>query len=286
MSRNLIYSILLLLIGAIIGGVASIFLFLQITGGNAEVSEPITAPTLSLDNFQPTPVVTLPVIEAEPTQPTEPTPLPTAIVEVLETSSPMPTETFAPPPTATAKPPQLFRIDATRSKARFSVYETFPEGTAVGETNQIAGDLIIDHATPSNSQVGTIRINLRALQTDDPKRDQSIRCCVLLTSRDEYEFGEFTPTQINGLPDQITLGEQQFVQIVGDLTIRGVTNAVTFDATLNLANETELFGLATAQVSRKSFGILNNDDNGFDYHGVVDEITLDFEFVAIAVQSE
>ncbi len=185
-----------------------------------------------------------------------------------------------------ARQPQLFRIDAARSQARFSVYETFPEGTAIGATNQIAGDIIIDFENPANSQVGTIRINLRSLQTDDPKRDQSIRCCVLLTGRDEFEFGEFKPTSISPLPAQVEFDQPIPVQITGDLTVRGVTNPVTFDVTLRLPNETELRGLATAQVIRGDFGILNNADNGFDYHGVADEITLEFEFVARAVEAE
>ena len=61
---------------------------------------------------------------------------------------------------------------------------------------------------------------------------------------------------------------------------------VTFDTTLTLPDESELRGFATAQVNRRDFGILNNADNGFDYHGVADEITLEFEFVARAVSPE
>lgn len=109
---------------------------------------------------------------------------------------------------------------------------------------------------------------------------------MLLTGRDEYEFGEFRPTSISPLPAQVTFGQPIPVQITGDLTVRGATNPVTFDVTLNLPGESELRGLATAQVNRRDFGILNNADNGFDYHGVADEITLEFEFVARVVPPE
>lgn len=301
---NVALGLLLFGLGAIFGAVAGIFIFLQITGGNAAVSEPISAPTLSVAEFQnsnqesvaelaETVVIELVTPTAEPTEAIATQPVPTAVptetavsAEPTVTPLPPPSPTPTIPPTATPQLPQLFRIDSSRSQARFSVYETFPEGWAVGGTNQIAGDVIIDFTNPPNSQVGTIRINLRSLQTDDTRRDQSIRCCVLLSGRDEYEFGEFRPTVISGLPTEVAFGQAIPVQISGELTVRGATNPVTFDSTLNLSSETELSGLATAQINRADFGILNNDENGFDYHGVAAEVTLEFEFVAVAVEEQ
>lgn len=300
--QTLLFGLGMFALGAIVGGFASVFLFLQITGGSATISEPISAPTLSVAQFQsnqPEQVEAVETVQVEQLIPTVALTemVPTTEVAVISTEIPptptllpsptlAPSPTVAPLPTATIPLPQLFRIEADRSQARFSVYETFPEGTAIGATNQIAGDIIIDFETPANSQIGIIRINLRSLQTDDPKRDQSIRCCVLLTGRDEYEFGEFKPTSISPLPAQVTFDQPIPIQITGDLTVRGVTNPVTFDVTLRLPDATELHGLATAQVNRYDFGILNNTDNGFDYHGVADEITLEFEFVARIVPPE
>ena len=279
-NRNLLYSITLLVIGAIIGSVVTLYLFITITGGTATPSEPISAPTLSLENsgvptLQATPEPVATEVAIEPEAPTlEPTAIePTAIEPTVETV----------PPSPTPQPPQLFRIVSAESEARFSVYETFPEGTAVGRTNQVAGDLIVDFVTPANSQVGTIRINLRTLQTDDPDRDKSIRCCVLLTAQDQYEFAEFVPTNLLGLPEQVQLGQPIAFSVTGDLTVRGTTQSVTFDVALNPVSENELQGFAKTVVNRSAFGILNNDENGFDYHGVVEEVTLEFDFVARAV---
>ena len=280
-NKNLWYSLTLLIIGAVIGGGITLYLFITITGGTATPSEPISAPTLSLDSGVPTLQATAAPIEIEVEtevviEPEAPTPEPTAITE--------PTiEIEVLPPSPTPHVPQLFRIVSAESEARFSVYETFPEGTAVGRTNQIAGDLIVDFANPANSQVGTVRINLRTLQTDDPDRDKSIRCCVLLTAQDRYEFAEFVPTSLLDLPEQVELGQPITFIIKGDLTVRGTTQSVTFDVALNLTSETELQGFARTVVNRSDFGILNNDENGFDYHGVVEEVTLEFDFVARAV---
>ena len=247
-----------------------------ITGGSAEPSAPISAPTLSLATIN-TPAseasdvresqeATTVVITAAPVAPTAATE-----VTVEET------------PTTGSAPAQLYRIVPEQSEARFSVYETFPEGTAIGRTNQIAGDIIVDFANPLNSQVGLIRINVRTLQTDDPERDRSIRCCVLLTSQPEYEFAEFQPTTISQLPDEINVGQAVELEITGDLTLKGVTNAVTFTVAVTVISEDELQGSASALVNRQLFGILNNSENGFDYHGVSDIVTLEFDFIARAV---
>lgn len=178
---------------------------------------------------------------------------------------------------------QLFRITPVQSQASFSVYETFPEGTAIGRTREVTGDIIVDFENPVNSQVGVIRVNLRTLRTNDLARDRSIRCCVLLTARDEYEFAEFQPTAIGELPNQVVFGEPVSFQVMGDLSLRGATRSVTFDVELTVHDDERLTGTATTSVNRRDFGILNNDDNGFDYHGVANEVLLSLDFVANAV---
>jgi len=246
-----------------------IFLFIRITGGTAEPSEPISAPTLSIPTAVPTDAAAVSTL---------PTALPTSIPNPTQAPTIVPT-------TPVSTSPQLFRIVPEASEARFSVYETFPEGTAVGRTNQIAGDILVDANNPPNSQIGTIRINLRTLRTDDPDRDRSIRCCVLLTAQDAYEFTDFVPTATVGLPSQVQIGDTFSFQVTGDLSLRGNVRSVTFDVTLTASSADEIRGSATATVNRTDFGILNDDRNGFDYHGVEGQVTLAFDFVARAVAS-
>lgn len=274
------FALFFLGVGALIGGVAGVFIFIRITGGNATPSQPISAPTLSveiLDLPSETPILN----DSTPTSApdligsvaTEPTP-----VVVTPYATPIPVE-----PTQAIVSPQLFRIVPEESEALFSVFETYPLGTAVGRTRQIAGDVIVDFNNPANSQLGTIRINLRTLATGNFDRDSSIRCCVLLTSRPEYEFTDFVPTAITGLPDQVEIGQTIPFQVTGNMTLRGNTRPVTFDVSLTLSSTTEIQGFATATVNRSDYGILNDSQNGFDYHGVEEEVTLEFTFVARAV---
>ena len=264
--KNFFFVMLMLGSGALFGCVGGIFLFMSMTGGFINPAD--------LVGFTP---------------PDEPAVEASDSILLLDSADSTPTlvpATAAPVNSADAVPelaPQLFRINPARSEASFSVYETFPEGTAVGRTREVAGDIIVDFNTPANSKIGVIRINLRALQTNDSRRDQSIRCCVLLTARDEYEFAEFTPTAISQLPAQVAFGSEITFQLTGDLALRGVTRSATFDVELTLLDAERLEGVATTLVNRRDYGILNNSENSFDTHGVADEVTLEFEFEAQAV---
>ena len=303
-SKNILYSLMLFGAGAIVGGFAGVFIFIYITGGSALPSEPISAPTLSLETGSNTDQGVQTLADSSPSglidnEANETVILSEAMIEdegnetAISTEAAIENESsdvaIVSEPEKVAEPaakilsPQLFRIVSAESEARFSVYETFPEGTAIGRTDQIAGDIIADFSNPSNSQLGTIRINLRTLQTDDPDRDRSIRCCVLLTARPEFEFADFVPTSISELPSQLEPGQSISFQVTGDLTLRGVTKSVTFDVNLTVIDADVLQGFATTVVNRTDFGILNDAENGFDYHGVEEMVTLEFDFVARSV---
>lgn len=267
--KNIFYSLALFGTGAIFGGLVTLFAFITVTGGSAQPSEPISAPTLALKSNAP--IQHEAMVASIPTQPQT---LPTVSAEIVATQ----------PATLESEiTSRLFRINSSRSEARFSVYETFPIGTAIGRTNQIAGDIIIDFTTPANSQLGTIRVNLRSLKTDDSKRDLSIRCCVLLTAQDDFEFSEFVPISFSGFPEQVEVGKIYNFTVTGDLTVRGTTQPTTFNVELIIKSFDEILGSAKTIVNRSDFNILNNDENGFDYHGVEEQINLEFDFVAEAV---
>ncbi len=267
--RVVLFGIVMLGIGAVIGGITSIFLFILFTGGTAAPSAPISAPTLSLE------MLSTPSASSGVFTPNSPTMMPTLVAGVAVTEV-----SVIPTPLSS----QLFRIVSEESEARFSVSETVPIGIAVGRTNQVAGDIIVDFNNPSNSRIGLIRINLRTLQTDDPDRDRSIRCCVLLSAQEAYEFSDFIPTSISGLPELVQIGQEVDIEVTGDLTLRGTTRTVTFDVSLTIMSADELRGLGRTVVNRSEFGILNDVENMFDYHGVAESVTLEFEFVARAVQ--
>jgi polyisoprenoid-binding protein YceI len=261
-------------LGAVVGGVGGVMIFIRLTGGTGEPSEPISAPTLEVESTTHTAMNMGAVGSITPTLNLTTTATPVPTVGIV--SSPVPVATTA------FNSTQLFRIVAEESEVRFAVDETFPAGTAIGRTNQIAGNILVDFDTPSKSRLGAIRINLRTLQTDSSERDQSIRCCVLLSAQDEHEFTDFIPTSLVGLPDQVIPDQPIMFQVVGDLTLRGIKKPVTFDVTLTVTAR-DLRGTAKATINRSDFNLI--DDEHLVEHGVAQPVTLEFDFVAEPVTS-
>jgi len=174
----------------------------------------------------------------------------------------------------------LFHITPEESEVRFIIDETLlgnPK-TVVGSTDEVAGDMLVDFDNPANSQLGTIRINVRTLETDNEFRTRALRGQILQADRTEFEFAEFTATALTGLPDTVTIGEVFNFQIMGNLTVHGVTQEVIFDATLTPVSETRLEGSARATVRYEDFGMTIPEAPGVA--NVSSEVQLEIDFAA------
>jgi polyisoprenoid-binding protein YceI len=104
---------------------------------------------------------------------------------------------------------------------------------------------------------------------------------ILLSARPEYEFSDFQPTALIGLPTSVELGESIEFQITGDFPLRGVARSLTFDATVTPVTQDELRGRATTLIRRQDYGLMQS---ALAEHLVSEEITLEIEFVARAVE--
>ena len=178
----------------------------------------------------------------------------------------------------------LFEL-SPQSEVRFSIQETLlgnPK-TVIGTTNQVAGELLVDFENPANTELGTIRINVRTLETDNEIRTRALRGQILQAERAEFEFAEFVPTALIDLPDTVTLGEPFDFQIQGNLTVHGVTREMTFDATLTPLEDDQLEGSASTTVIYKDFGM--NIPEAPGVANVSDEVRLEIDFTAQAVAS-
>jgi polyisoprenoid-binding protein YceI len=75
-------------------------------------------------------------------------------------------------------------------------------------------------------------------------------------------------------------GEPFSFQISGDLTIRDITNEVTFEATVIPVSEARLEGAATATIQRGDYNlVIPNVPNVAD---VSEDVRLEVDFVATA----
>ncbi|MDP8924144.1 MAG: YceI family protein [Chloroflexota bacterium] len=173
-----------------------------------------------------------------------------------------------------------FEIQPAESQARFVIDEVLRGSpkTVVGATNQVAGQIAVDSANPEGAQVGAILVNARTFVTDSTQRDRAIQNFILQT--DAHEYIAFQPTDLVDLPPSARMGEAMNLQVVGDLTIRGVTRPVTFKATVTPESADRLQGSAATTIRYADWGITNPEVPAVT--GVSDAVGLQIDFVATA----
>jgi len=173
------------------------------------------------------------------------------------------------------------QIVQDESEARFTIDEVLngSPNTVFGTTNQVAGEILVNVDNPSATQVGTIQVNARTLKTDSGFRDRAIANQILDTGT--YEFVTFEPTELVGFHEGPVLGETITFQIVGDLTVRDITNEVVFYVTATPVSETRLEASATATIMRGDYGLtIPSVPRVAD---VSEEVILTLDFVAVPV---
>ncbi len=270
-------------------------LFLAACGGNPQSAA--TVPTATPTTAAPTEAPTTEPTEAPTMEPTEvpttaPTEVPTtAPTEAAAATAPTEIPAIAPAedaattaPTAaaqtdTASTAQRYLIVPTESEVRYEVAETFLRdnrlATAIGVTQEIEGAITVDPDNPQNSTIGVITINISAFTSDEDRRDQAIRDRWLESAT--YPIATFEPTEITGLPETYTEGDELSFQVTGNMTVRETTNPVTFDVTAQVVDG-ELVGTATTDIKMTNFGFDPPDIAGI--LRAEDDVRLTFDFVA------
>ncbi len=256
----------------------ALLLLFSLAGAGCSVLQTPPTPSAPIEaiplNLESTPTA-VPVVQ--PT--TAPTAQPTTETAVLPTSQPVEEPTAQPaeePTTSTGL--RLYRISQAESRVRFELDEDLRgvRITVVGETDQVAGELALDLADLAATQVGVIRINARMLTTDNDFRNRAIQNQILQTG--VYEFITFTPTAVNGLPASASVGQTLNFTIVGDLTIRDITNEVTFAVTATAVSPTQISGTAIATIQRAAYNLRIPEVPSVA--NVEEEVQLIIEFVA------
>ena len=211
-----------------------------------------------------------------------PTEAPTATTAAVESK---PTEAAKPTEASTSKPAEttqsvVFKIDQSQSKATFTLDEKLAGNpkTVVGTSPGVSGDITVNPADPSQSKIGTIQIDASQFATDSGFRDRAIKNFILQTSKEGNKFITFEPTTIEGLPTKVDTGAAISFKVTGNLTIRGVSQPVTFETTLTQKSDTELSGTAKTTVKRSAYQLeIPSVPSVAD---VTDDVALEFTFVA------
>ena len=173
-----------------------------------------------------------------------------------------------------------FVIDPAASSVSYSVEEEFFNRevqfvTAVGTTSEIEGSLVLELGETPAVAGGEITVDISTLQSDSNRRDNAIRSDWLESST--YPVATFVPKSLTGLSGPYTEGSEVSFQLVGDLTVREMTNEVTFDVTATLANGV-LSGTATTLIMMADYGF--EPPNIANILIVTDGVTLTINLVA------
>ncbi len=183
-----------------------------------------------------------------------------------------------PPPDPT-KPAKLEITDGTT--ARYKVREqlagiSFPSD-AVGTTGAVTGTVIVNPDGTIDASRSKLVVDLRTIKSDQQMRDGYVQNRTLETEK--YPTLEFVPKRAVGLPVPFPagMGAQAGFQLIGDMTLHGVTSEVTWNVVATFGNDmvagraTTTFGFAAFKMTKPTLARLMSVD---------DRIELEIEFKA------
>jgi len=140
----------------------------------------------------------------------------------------------------TGRPAQPVRlvVAADGNEARYRVREQlvgvdFPND-AVGATKEITGRIVLGADGKIAKDQSKITVNVASLKSDRERRDGFLRHGALGT--DSFPTVTLVPTDVRGLPSPVPLSGPVSFDVVGDLTVRGVTRPTTWHVTATAAN--------------------------------------------------
>ena len=181
-----------------------------------------------------------------------------------------------PPPDPT-KPAKLELVEGTT--ARYKVREqlagvSFPSD-AVGTTQSVTGVVVINPDGSIDAEHSKISIDLRSIKSDQQMRDGYVQSRTLETEK--FPTLDFVPKRAVGLPTPLPAGMQAQAgfQLIGDMTLHGVTQEVTWNVVATFGNDlvagraTTTLQFATFKLTKPSLARLLSVD---------DKIELEIEF--------
>jgi polyisoprenoid-binding protein YceI len=141
---------------------------------------------------------------------------------------------------------ELFRFDPSRSTIEFKVRHYL--GTAKGKFTKFTGTIDVDREHPERSSV-TATIQAASIDTAVATRDEHLR------GEDFFNAGKFP--EITFRSRRVKQTGPKSGDIVGDLTMHGVTRTITLHAQLLDPSEssTSRWRITTAPLKRSEFGL-------------------------------
>jgi polyisoprenoid-binding protein YceI len=167
---------------------------------------------------------------------------------------------------------QTWEIDPSHSSVGFAVSHMMVSSTK-GQFKKFSGTVVMDAKDASKNKID-VSIDAASVDTNDAKRDEHLR------SPDFFDVKKFPAITFKST--SVKSKGPKKLAVAGDLTIRGVTKPVKFDATLTPEVKDPWGNIrrgaqASLKINRKDYGIVWN--KSVDAGGVVvgDEVTINLE---------
>jgi polyisoprenoid-binding protein YceI len=171
-----------------------------------------------------------------------------------------------------------FVVEGDSNKARYRVRERLAgkelDNDAVGETPKVTGAIALDDKGKVVASESFFTASLAELTSDASRRDNYVRRRVLVT--DTFPTTTLRITEVRGLPAKIPSSGTARFQLVGDLTVKGVTKPTTWNVTASLKDNV-IRGTAATRFTFADFSL--TQPRVSVVLSVADTIGLEYDFV-------
>ncbi len=172
---------------------------------------------------------------------------------------------------------QVYEIDPAHTAAHFAVRHMMVS-TVRGRMGKVTGTVFLEEDDVTRSRVEAM-IDASEIDTGEPKRDQHLRSADFLDTS-KYSSISFRSKRVRKLA-----GDKY--EVVGDLTMKGITKEVTLDVEgvprpfIDPFGKERMGGTVRTKINRQDFGVNFHKvmDNGGLLVGNDVEITIDVEVV-------
>jgi polyisoprenoid-binding protein YceI len=145
---------------------------------------------------------------------------------------------------------------AEGTKATYRVQEQFIginfPSDAVGESQTVAGTIVINPDGSVNSGISKLTLDMRSFKSDQDQRDNYVKNRTF--ESEKFPMAEFVPRRVQGLPVPFPTMGQAGIQLIGDMTIKGVTKEVTWNGIAIFTKE-QVSGRVMTNFTFATFGL-------------------------------
>jgi polyisoprenoid-binding protein YceI len=139
----------------------------------------------------------------------------------------------------------------------------------------VSGVLLLRRDGSVVADQSQITVDLTTLKSDESRRDNWVKSNTIQTSR--FPMATFTPRETQGLASPLPTSGDAAFQLLGDLTVHGVTQPVTWQITATFG-DTSVQGNATTNVKITDFGM--TPPRVGPVLSIEDGLTLELDFTA------